>query len=188
MSLWLSGGTRNRALWWCFHANDSSLPLYALLWACQKVIQCQSPWAFVGTVFQKLHFIGHLDCFLWHMELSSGRPCGICSAQLLLWRKQVLTVLFLHSSSVLICLPCILQRQRSPGVPHTSWAVQASSWCGCTERHRNSLQGLCQGRTCEEAQPHHHSLRQASAILPQLSSQAVMIDHVQEVQCWNTQK
>lgn len=49
--------------------------------------------------------------------------------------------------SVLLCLPRVLQRQRSPGVPHSSRAVQAAPGRGCAEGHRDRLQGLREGRT-----------------------------------------
>lgn len=49
--------------------------------------------------------------------------------------------------SVLLCLPRVLQRQRSPGVPHSSRAVQAAPGRGRAEGHRDRLQGLREGRT-----------------------------------------
>lgn len=50
-------------------------------------------------------------------------------------------------SSVLVCLPRVLQRECSAGVPHPPRAVQAASGRGRAERHRNGLQGLRQGRS-----------------------------------------
>lgn len=50
------------------------------------------------------------------------------------------------SCSVCVFLPRVLQRQRSPSVPHTSGAVQEASRCRCAEGYRHSLQGLRQGR------------------------------------------
>lgn len=78
-------------------------------------------------------------------------PCAAhAPLWLLLWRKQVLTAGRLHLPSVLVRVPRILQRERAPGVPHPSRAVQAASGRGCAEGHRNSLQGLRQGRTWGE--------------------------------------
>lgn len=62
-----------------------------------------------------------------------------------LWARVPDGVL-LHSSSVLVCLPRFLQRQRSPGVPHPSRAVQAASWRRRAAGYRDRLQGLREGR------------------------------------------
>lgn len=52
-----------------------------------------------------------------------------------------------HRSSVLVCLPRVLPRQRSPGVPPPSRAGQAAPGRGRAARHRDRLQGLREGRT-----------------------------------------